>query len=511
MLAAPRRVRADAESTLRFVPYIDLSVIDPVATTATPARNHGFLVFDTLYGTDASYRAQPQMVQGHVVEDGGLLWRLTLRDGLRFHDGTPVLARDCVASIRRWMVLDTFGQALDQATAELAAADDRTIRFRLRHKFPLLPDALAKASPSMCAIMPERLASASASKPLTEIVGSGPYRFDMGEYVPGAKAEYARFDGYVPRSDGAVSGTAGPKVAHFDRVRWLTMPDPSTAAAALRAGEVDWWETPSPDLVPVLRRDRNLVVEVKDSAGLTPTLRFNCIQPPFDNPAIRRALLRATDQTSLMQAFSDDETLWRVKLGAFCPGTPMATDAGLDGLFGPTDMARAKRELAEAGYAGQRAVFLLPVDHPVLAPLTQVAGDLFRRMGLNVDLQSMDTGTLYQRRASREAVEKGGWSCYPSMVSGLNILNPAVHAALRGNGQGLPGWLTSGRIEQLRDEWLVEEDPAKQRRICEGMQLQAWDDASFIPNGQILQPMAWRRNLDGILDGFAKFWNVRRT
>lgn len=512
VLAAPTLVKAEAERTLRFVPFVDLSVIDPVATVATPARNHGFLVFDTLYGIDANYRPLPQMVQGHVVEEDGLQWRLVLRDGLRFHDGTPVLARDCVASIRRWMVLDTFGQALSDATAELAAPDDRTIRFRLRFKFPLLPDALAKASPSLCAIMPERLASTSASKPLTEMVGSGPYRFAADEYMPGAKVVYTRFDGYLPRTDGTVSGTAGPKIAHFDRVQWLTLPDPSTAAAALRTGEVDWWETPSPDLLPVLRKDRNLVAELKDAAGLTPTIRFNCIQPPFDNPAIRRAVLQATDQTTMMQAYSDDPALWHVKLGVFCPGTPMANDAGLQGLFGPTDLPRARQSLKDAGYAGQPAVILLPTDHPVLAPLTQVAADLLRQIGVNVDLQSMDTGTLYQRRASREPVEKGGWSCYPSMVSGLNVINPGVHAALRGNGlKGLPGWLTSPSIEQLHEAWLIEEDPVKQRRLCEEMQVQAWADASFIPSGQILQPTAWRRDLSGILDGFAKFWNVRRT
>ena len=509
-LAAPRRARAQSPSVLRFVPFVDLSLLDPIATTATPTRNHAFLVYDTLYGIDSQYRAQPQMVEGHSIEQDGLLWNITLREALRFHDGQPVLARDCVASIRRWATRDPFGQALMAATQELDEPDDRTIRFRLKHEFPLLPDALAKASPSLCAIMPERLAREPSSKSVTEVIGSGPFRFLSDERLPGARAVYARFDGYTARTSGVVGGTAGPKIAYFDRVEWITMPDASTAAAALSTGEIQWWETPTPDLVGSLRKDRNIRVQVKDPSGLTPIIRFNCIQPPFDNVALRRAVLRAIDQTELMQAYSDDESMWKVKLGLFCPSTPMASTVGLDTLFGPTDIARAKREVAASGYNGERLVFMLPVDHPVSMPLGQVAADLFKRIGLNVDLQSMDTGTLFQRRNSREPVTRGGWSCFPSMVSGLNILNPAVAEVARGNGpEGWYGWPTSPEAERLRNAWLVETEPSVQHGLCDQMQAQAWQDATFLPTGQILQPTAWRAAITGIPDGFAKFWNVR--
>jgi peptide/nickel transport system substrate-binding protein len=299
-------------------------------------------------------------------------------------------------------------------------------------------------------------------------------------------------------------------VAHFERIEWVTMPDPSTAAAALRTGEVQWWETPTPDLIPSLRKDGALRVAVKDRTGLTPILRFNCIQPPFSNAAVRRAVLRAANQTEFMQAYSGDASMWQVKLGLFCPGSPSASAVGMEGLFGPTDVARAKRELAEAGYQGERMVFMLPLDHPVSMPIGHVAADLFRRIGLNVDVHSMDTGTMFQRRNSREPVERGGWSCFPSMVAGLNILNPAVAEVARGNGlAGWYGWPTSAEAERLRDAWLQEADPARQRALCERMQLQAWQDATFVPTGQILQPMAWRAQIDGIPDGFAKFWSVK--
>ena len=259
-LAAPRIGRGAERRALRFVPQADVAVLDPIWTTSYQTRDHAFLVFDTLFGQDAGFAAQLQMLDAAAPDADGLRWTLRLRPGLLFHDGTPVLARDCVASIRRWAVRDSFGQALLAATDGLSALDDGTILFRLSRPFPLLPDALAKTAPVPCVIMPERLAATDAFKQVSEMVGSGPYRFLADERVPGARVAYARFDGYVPRPGGTPSRTAGPKRAGFDRVEWTVIQDAATAGAALQRGEVDWWLAANPDLLPRLRADRRLVV-----------------------------------------------------------------------------------------------------------------------------------------------------------------------------------------------------------------------------------------------------------
>jgi peptide/nickel transport system substrate-binding protein len=512
-LAAPRLAAAARDRVLKFVPQSDLGVLDPIWTQAYVTRNHGLLVFDTLYGTDANFNAVPQMVEGHRTADDGKLWSLVLREGLRWHDGERVLARDCVASIRRWAARDSFGQTLLAFTDELSAPDDRTIRFRLKRPFALLPDALGKPGSNIAAMMPERLASTDPFKQVPELIGSGPYRFKADERVPGSLVVYERNAAYVPRPDGTPSFTAGPKVAHFDRVEWHIIPDAGTAAAALQRGEVDWWEAPTPDLLPLLRRHRDLVAPIQDPTGYIGTLRFNHLNPPFDNPALRRAVLGAVSQEDYMTAAAGtDPATWRDGVGYFCPGTPMANDAGLSVLTGPRDLDRARREVAASGYKDERIVLPVPVDFPVLKALGDVGADVFQKIGLNVDYQASDWGTVLQRLAKTEPVEQGGWSAFHTYWSGLDQLNPAVNGSLRGNGRAAGrGWPSSPQLEALRDSWLVTSDPAAQKQIAAEIQRQALVDVPYIPLGQLLSATAYRRDLTGILGGFSLFWNVRRA
>ena len=509
-LAAP--ASAQAARVLRFVPQSDVTILDPHFSTAFVSRNHAFLVYDTLYGTDSELRPQPQMAEGHVVEDEGKTWTITLRPNLRFHDGEPVRAADVVASLRRWGARDAFGQALFAATDELTALDDRRLRFRLKKPFPLLPAALGKTSVTAPFIMPERLARTDPATQVTEIIGSGPFRFVPGERIAGARSVYTKFDGYVPREGGAPSFTAGPKIAHLDRVEWHVMPDAATAAAALQAGEVDWLEQANTDLLPTLRRNRQIEVLTLETAGWMGFLRFNQLQPPFNNPAIRRAILGAINQPDFMQAIvGNNPELWRDKVGVFTPNTPLASDEGLGVLTGPRDLDRVRRELTAAGYAGQRVALIVPSDLVFVKAMSEVGADVFRRIGLNVDYQALDWGTVLARRVSREPVERGGWSAFFSFGDGLGWSSPAGHVALRGNGAaGWPGWPDNPPMEQFRNAWFDAPDLAAQQAIARRMQALAMQEVPFIPCGQYFLATAHRRNITGILQGAPLFWNLRK-
>ena len=503
---------AQSPRLLRFIPEGDVAVLDPIWTTATVTRNHGYLVFDTLYGQDGEYRVQPQMVAGHTVEQDGLLWRLTLREGLRFHDNEPVRAQDVVPSIRRFAARDAFGRALMDATDEMSAVDDRTVQFRLKRPFPLLPAALGKTGTSMPCIMPERLAKTDANTQVTEMVGSGPYRFIAADRVPGSLVAYERFAGYVPRADGPATFTAGPKRAWFDRVEWRVIPDSGTAANALGNGEVDWWQNPTPDLQPLIRKRPGVDIQVLDPGGGLGCLRFNHLFPPFDNPAIRQALLGAVDQTEVMTAVAGDErALWRDHVGVFSPGTPMATTEGTDAIVGRRDFGAVKRALAAAGYKGEPVVFLDPTDYPATHAMALVMADAFQKCGLNVDLVSTDWGTLVQRRSSRKPPGEGGWNVFVTYLNGTNNFDPASQLGLRGNGdQGWFGWARAPKLEALRAQWFEAPDVAAQQRICAEIQRQFFVDVPYLPLGAYYEATATRR-LTGVRTGFVQFYDVERA
>jgi len=509
--ALARPSLAQPATVLRFVPNVDLPVLDPIANTAAQVRNHAFLIYDTLFGLDENFAPQPQMLAAAGSSSDGLTWTLHLRDGLRFHDDTPVLARDCVASIRRWATVDGFGMTLMAATAELDATDDRTIRFRLRTRFPLLPNALGKISPNICAIMPERLASLPASRPVPDIIGSGPFRFLPGERVPGSRIVYERFAAYQP-APGRPGLTSGAKQVHVDRVEWIIMPEPASAAAALRTTEVDWLEAPSPDLLPLLRRDRRLIVGVNDRTGVVPVLRFNTLLPPFDNIDIRRAVLSAVRQKDFMQAFSSEPENYRTGVGIFCPETPMATEIGVAETLGVATIDAAKRAIVAAGYKGERVVMMEPTDHPVNSVMSQVGADLFKKLGLAVDDQATDAATMFQRRGNRGSLDQGGWNCFPSAVAGIDVLDPAESFLARGNGKDAwYGWPDDPKLEKIRLAWFDARNAAEQHGIVDDMQREVLSFAPYLPLGQILQPTAYRDTLSDVLPGFAKFWSVKKA
>jgi peptide/nickel transport system substrate-binding protein len=514
LLAAPHIASAQKAQALKFVPQADLAVLDPVFVTAYVTRNHAFMVFDTLYGLDEQYQPHPQMVEGHTVEDDGKLWVLTLRDGLMFHDGSKVLARDAVASIRRWAGRDAFGGSLMAATDELSAPSDKEIRFRLNKPFPTLPLALGRGSNAMLPVMPERLANTPGSRQVTEMVGSGPYRFIASERVSGSLAVYQRFDGYVPRTSGVSSFTAGPKVAHVERVEWHTIPDAATAAAALQAGEVDWWEQPTVDLLPLLQKDRNVTTEVLDPAGNIGFLRINALYPPFDNPAIARALLGGIDQVDFMQAVvGSDPHLWHVPAGVFTPGTPLATDAGMAAITAKPDYDKVKRALDAAGYRGEKVVFLAATDFPAINALCEVSGDMFRKSGLNLDYQSTDWGTVITRRNSQEPPDKGGWNAHCTYTAGYDCLNPGSNPSLNAIGRaGYVGWPTNPKLAALRASWFDAPDLAAQQAICAQIQTEFMQAPPYYPLGQFFQSTAYRKTVTGIPRGaFSLFWNIRMT
>ncbi len=500
-----------ARKTLVFVPTTNPPSFDPVWNPAQATRTLGLMIYETLYTRDMALKPHPHMLDGHLIEDDGKRWTMKLRSNQTFHDGTSVLARDCVASIRRWMVRDPIGGYVNGRLDALEATDDRTIVWRLKKPFPFLAAMLAKTQPT-CAIMPERLAQ-DAYKQAAECIGSGPFRWVADEFVAGSRMVMAKFERYVPRQEKVEYGWGGYHVK-VDRVEWRIIPDASTAAGALATGEVDWVENPLPDLLPMLRKTPGVTVGRLDTHGVFPVLRPNFIVGPTANPVVRRAMLAAINQHDEMTAvMADDREGWRAPVGFFVPGSESANEAGMTAMRDPPTPEAIKAMLKEGGYNGERIVFMHPTDPSAYDAMCLVAEGAFRRVGLNIDVQTTDWGTVTQRRSSKEILDKGGWSLFPSGFPSVDLGNPVLAGGLRTNGKDAwVGWPENERIEALRDAWINSIDPAEQKRLSEQIQFECFAFVPYIPLGQYIPSGAWRSNVTGQLRGPAPvFWNVEKA
>jgi peptide/nickel transport system substrate-binding protein len=470
------------------------------------------MIFDTLFALDSKFQPQPQMVGDYSISPDKLVHRFALRPGLKFHDGQSVRGADCVASLRRWMARDALGQALAAALDEMTGGDDNAFTIRLKEPFPLLLDGFAKVSSLVPFMMPERIAKTDPYQQITETVGSGPFKFVREEFEPGHKVVYVKNVDYVPRSE-PPDWASGGKVVKVDRVEWLVVPEPSTAASALADGEVDWWENPSPDLARVLAANRDLAVVDTDPLGSMGLLRFNQLLPPFDNVKMRQAVLAVTDQSEFMTALAGDPKDWKRCASFFTCATPMASDAGAAALTGKRDFDMAKRLIAEAGYKGEKIVILDGVDLLANHIHALVAVELFKKLGLHAELATSDWGTVVTRRASKKPVGEGGWNVFGTDFEGAEMLNPWLNPPLPANGdKAWFGWPKDDNIEALRKEWLQASDSETRQEIAAKIQERAFETVPYIPTGQYLPKTAYRKNVRGIIIAPALFmWNVEKV
>ncbi len=508
-LAAP--AVAQQAKVLRVMPQAILNTIDPVWSSAQIVRNLGYMVFETLYGRDENLVPHKQMLEADLMEDGGRRWTLKLREKQMFHDGTPVLARDVVASLTRWGKRDPAGATLFARMDEIVAKDDRTVVMRLNKPFPHFPELMSKVTiPPV--ITPERLAATDPFKQMPEAIGSGPFRWVAKEHVLGSRAVFEKNEKYVPR-DEPVSWNAGGRHVHVDRVEWLMIPDGGTAANALMTGELDWIEIPLPDLIGNLRKARGIKTGILDTWGQITALRPNHVAAPTSNPAIRRAMMAAIDQKEVMTAImGGDPDNWTVPQGFMATGKPEVDNAGIENVTQRKSKAEIQKMLDAAGYKGEKLVLLHATEHTFYNPASLIVTQQLQEAGFNVDAQPMDWGTVQTRRTNRGQLNEGGWSLFPTVTPVAEMRSPLVAMFMRGNGKNaFFGWPEDTETERLYDQWLGAADPAEQTRIERAFTLRAYENVPFIPMGRYYQSSAWRENITGILKGpSVVFWNIKK-
>lgn len=502
-----------AERPLRLVVNVGLQVLDPIASTSFITRNFGYMVFDTLVAMDSQGEFRPQMLEGWTVSDDGLTYTFTLRPGLEWHDGKPVTAEDCVASLKRWGARDSSGRRLMAATKELRADGENRFVLQLARPFGGVIDALGKPSLHVPFMMPARLAATPPTQAVTEIVGSGPFLFVKDEWVPGERTVFRRNPRYQPRPEPA-DGLAGGKVVHTERVEFVNISDPATRAAALQNGEVDYLEYAPLDFLPILQRDRNLVIARPGGiAQIMGGLVLNHAQPPFNNLKVRQALQMAMDQSEVVAVHGLPEGMYQPQcLSMTMCGTRYSSEAGTDAIRTPS-LDRARAMLRESGYNNERVVFLHSADSALINPMAMVVADRMKRAGFNVDVQTLDWATVAQRWLSREPVERGGWSAVPVVYTGFDLSDPLNNVGIGYNCTGSTPWLYCDEaLKPLLERFEAEADLAKRREIMAEINTRAIANVNFLLTGQFSSPAVWRKELQGVIDfGFPVLWNIRRV
>jgi len=498
---------------LKVVPSADVAELDPTRAANQIGRIYSQMVFDSLFALDHTLSPKPMMVEREEVSPDGLTYRMTLRPGLKFHDGTPVTTRDVVASLERWMGGTSVGGQLKSRLSSMSIVDERTFVLALAKPFGLVEFVLAGAGAPMAAIMREADAKRPDGVPLTNPIGSGPFRYNAALRESGHRVVFDRNPDYPARAE-PPDGAAGTKIVKVDRVEWDIMPDAVTAANALVTGEVDFWDTVTPDLIPFLK-SRGVNVRRTASLQAVVWIRPNFELPPFDNAKAREALASLFDQKEFMQAVAG-ESGWATCYSFSVCGSTLGTEIGSDPYRNP-DPARAKRLLQEAGYKGEPVVIVGTPQLPVINATTQIMAQKLRDIGVNVDVQMGDWATVYKQvNTPHLKMGHGGWNLVGTYSLGGTWFNPLTNVALDTScgpaattSMGMP---CDEEGEKLRQAVLAAPDEQSRKAAFDTFQQYMWKFIPYIPGGQFDINNAYGKNISGVLDGYViNYWNIEKN
>ena len=499
VVAAMMAGAAEAQTTVKLIPQADLKSFDPVWNTAAITLNHAFMVYDNLFGFDSNMQPKPQMVASYSASADGLTHKFTLRAGMRYHDGTAVTAKDVIPSLTRWSKKATDGGALMSRVGSMTATGELTFEIVLKEPFGPLLDALANPLlPPF--VMREKDALTDPNTQIADAIGSGPFIFVRDEWKPGDKVIYRKNPNYTARSE-PTDAYSGGRMAKVDRVEWTYIPDPNTATQAFLRAEADIFEIPPVDLLPLLKKDPNIVIEVFNKPGVHGMVRFNSLHPPFNNAKARQAFMLAVDQKQYLAGMIGNPEYERECYAVFQCGSPNETTVGSE-MFQKRDLEKAKQLVKESGYDGRPVVVLDPTDQQIIHNIAIMAAQTLKEIGMNVDLQATDWATVTTRRGQKAAPGQGsqGWNIFTTWSSSVIMQSPVTNFAMptQCDGTNWFGWPCDEELERLRKAYIPLIKPEERKAAIEAIQKRYYEVMPFAITGQFQSPVAYRKNIVGM-------------
>jgi peptide/nickel transport system substrate-binding protein len=502
-----------SSKVLRVVPSADVAELDPARAANQIGRIYSQMVFDTLFALDGTLSPKPMMVAQEKISPDGLTYTFTLRPGQKFHDGSPVTTRDVTASLTHWMDGASNGGELKSRLAAMTIVDPQTFTLTLNQRFGLLEFLLAGAGAPIPGIMREADATRDASVPLTNPIGSGPFRYVASARESGHRVVFERNADYIPRTE-PPDGAAGARIVKVDRVEWDIMPDPTTAANALVSGEVDFWDTVTAEMVPFLKQ-HGIIVRRTASLPSVAWIRPNFELPPFNDVRARQALALLVDQKEFMQVVAGDNP-WTTCYSFSVCGSLLGTEVGSE-PYRKTDVAKARQLLAAAGYKGQPVVVVGTPQLPIINVMSQLLAQRLRDAGVNVDLQMGDWTSVFTRlNTPHLAVGHGAWNVAATYSLGGTSFNPLTNTMLNTScgptATSRMGWPCDAQGDALRKAVLAAPDIAARKAAFETFQKRMWQFIPFVPAGQFDQQNAYGKNISGVLGGYViSYWNIEKN
>ncbi len=504
---------AEAQKTVYVVPHADLRILDPLQAAATITTMHASNIYDQIFAWDVNLLPKPQMIQDFKVSDDKLTYTMTLRPGLKFHDGSNVTTKDVVASVKRWMIRDGIGRRLAGVLASLDAVDEKTFVFKLKQPYSWVEYSLGNHAGNYPAIMREKEALID---PMTAVgadaqIGSGPYKFAKDEWKPGDEVVYTKFADYVPRAE-PPDGMAGGRQAKVDRLIFKIIPDPQTAASALLKGEVDFIDGPASDVLPQLERSNQITVSKLAPVGGFGAIRANALHPPFNNPKARQALALLVPQEDYMRTAFGNKN-WNECFSFFVCGSVYGTTVGSES-FRKADPARAKKLFEEAGYKGERIIITSTKEIAQIGAQAEVLAGGLNAIGVKAEVEWADWGTTLTRFLTNKAPvgQPGHWNIFTTTNSWSTWHNPLTNIGVVLNPEGSwAGWPTDPEGEKLRVQFIEATDQKKRMEIVEALHKRMWEVMPYIVTGQFDQQYAWRKEITGVLPtSKLVLWNIEK-